>query len=182
MDARLRSARRRARDGYERRAVALARADRARGIEPVPLDEVVREFDSTLDPPTSDRHQAMTAKEKLRVRVEDLTEQEAEATLDFIASRGASFADWLDARPEDDEPLTPRTTRRSPRATPTSPPDERPPTSRSSTTWTTSRVSAGRRCASRAPPRRICVASIRQSARAFSPAWIVSSPRIARSM
>jgi len=49
----------------------------------------------------------MTAKEKLRARVEDLTEQEAEATLEFIASRGQSFSDWLDSRPEDDEPLTP---------------------------------------------------------------------------
>lgn len=48
----------------------------------------------------------MTAKEKLRARVEDLSEQEAEATLDFIASRGRSFADWLDTRPEDDEPLS----------------------------------------------------------------------------
>ncbi|MCW3020207.1 MAG: hypothetical protein JWN10_2515 [Solirubrobacterales bacterium] len=46
----------------------------------------------------------MTAKEKLRARVENLSEQEAEAALDFIASRG--FADWLDARPEDDEPLS----------------------------------------------------------------------------
>lgn len=49
----------------------------------------------------------MTAKEKLRDRVEDLTEQEAEATLEFIASRGQSFGDWLDSRPEDDEPLSP---------------------------------------------------------------------------
>ncbi|HTA06330.1 MAG TPA: hypothetical protein VK774_08205 [Solirubrobacteraceae bacterium] len=48
----------------------------------------------------------MTAKEKLRARVENLSEQEAEATLDFIASRGESFADWLDARPEDDAPLS----------------------------------------------------------------------------
>ncbi|HMH47792.1 MAG TPA: hypothetical protein VK538_08765 [Solirubrobacteraceae bacterium] len=48
----------------------------------------------------------MTAKEKLRARVEDLSEQEAEATLDFIASRGQSFGAWLDARPEDDEPLS----------------------------------------------------------------------------
>jgi hypothetical protein len=47
----------------------------------------------------------MTAKEKLRARVEDLSEQEAEATLDFIAARGQSFGDWLDARPEDDELL-----------------------------------------------------------------------------
>jgi hypothetical protein len=49
----------------------------------------------------------MTAKEKLRARVADLTEQEAEATLEFIASRGQSFSDWLDSRPEDDEPLSP---------------------------------------------------------------------------
>jgi hypothetical protein len=48
----------------------------------------------------------MTAKEKLRARVEDLSEQEAEATLDFIAARGQSFGDWLDARPKDDEPLS----------------------------------------------------------------------------
>lgn len=40
------------------------------------------------------------------MRVENLTEQEAEATLDFIASRGQSFADWLDSRLEDDETLT----------------------------------------------------------------------------
>jgi hypothetical protein len=50
----------------------------------------------------------MTSKEKLRARVEDLTEQEAEATLDFIAGRGQSFGDWLDSRPEDDESLTPK--------------------------------------------------------------------------
>ena len=48
----------------------------------------------------------MTAKEKLRARVEDLSEREAKATLDFIASHGQSFGDWLDARPEDDEPLS----------------------------------------------------------------------------
>jgi hypothetical protein len=49
----------------------------------------------------------MTAKERLRVRVEELTEREAEATLDFIASRGGDdFTRWLDSRPEDDEPLT----------------------------------------------------------------------------
>lgn len=48
----------------------------------------------------------MTAKEKLRARVDDLTEQEAEAALDFIASRGRSFGNWLDSRLEDDEPLT----------------------------------------------------------------------------
>jgi hypothetical protein len=43
---------------------------------------------------------------KLCARVEDLSEQEAEATLDFIASRGESFADWLDARPGDREQLS----------------------------------------------------------------------------
>ncbi len=48
----------------------------------------------------------MTAKEKLRARVEDLTEQDAEATLEFIASRGQSFGDWLESCPEDDEPLS----------------------------------------------------------------------------
>jgi hypothetical protein len=49
----------------------------------------------------------VTAKEKLRARVEDLSEREAEATLDFIAARGNdSFARWLASRPEDDEPLT----------------------------------------------------------------------------
>jgi hypothetical protein len=52
-------------------------------------------------------HLPMTAKEKLRERVEDLTEQEAEATLEFIAARGQSFGDWLESRPEDDEPLSP---------------------------------------------------------------------------
>jgi hypothetical protein len=41
----------------------------------------------------------MTAKERIRARVEDLTEQEAEATLDFIATRGESFEDWLDSCP-----------------------------------------------------------------------------------
>ncbi len=36
-----------------------------------------------------------------------MTEREAEATLDFIASRGGDdFTRWLDSRPEDDEPLT----------------------------------------------------------------------------
>jgi hypothetical protein len=91
----------------ERHAVSLAHADRAGGICPVPLDEVLREFDLTLDPPNGDYHGTMTAKEKLRVQIEELTEQDAEATLDFIASRGRDdFARWLDSRPEDDEPLT----------------------------------------------------------------------------
>lgn len=49
----------------------------------------------------------MTAKEKLRARVESLSEQEAKATLDFIGSCGGdSFARWLASRPEDDEPVT----------------------------------------------------------------------------
>jgi hypothetical protein len=48
----------------------------------------------------------MKAKEKLRARVENLSEQEAEATLDFIASHGQSFGDWLDARPDDDDALS----------------------------------------------------------------------------
>lgn len=37
----------------ERRAAALAHADRARGIEPVPLDEVLREFDAPRDSPNA---------------------------------------------------------------------------------------------------------------------------------
>jgi hypothetical protein len=49
----------------------------------------------------------MTAKEKLRAQVEDLTEQEAEATLEFIASRSQNFGDWLESSPEDDEALSP---------------------------------------------------------------------------
>jgi hypothetical protein len=49
----------------------------------------------------------MTAKETLRAGVEELTEQEAEATLDFTPLHGRDgFARWLDSRPEDDEPLT----------------------------------------------------------------------------
>jgi hypothetical protein len=48
----------------------------------------------------------MAAKEKLRAKVEEGTEQEAEAALDFIASRGQSFGDWLESRPEDDETLS----------------------------------------------------------------------------
>jgi hypothetical protein len=72
----------------------------------VPLDEVLHEFHSTLDPPNGDHHGAMAAKERLRVRVEEPTETEAEATLDFIARGRDDFARWLDSRPEDDEPLT----------------------------------------------------------------------------
>ncbi len=48
----------------------------------------------------------MTEKKKLRARVEGLSERKAEATLGIHASRGESFADWLDARPKDDEPLS----------------------------------------------------------------------------
>lgn len=61
----------------ERRAVAEAHADRARGIEPVPLDEVLAEFHSDSLAAPND------------------------------ASRGRDdFDRWLDSRPEDDEPLT----------------------------------------------------------------------------
>jgi hypothetical protein len=61
---------------------------------------VLREFRPTLDAPNGDCHET-------RVRVEELSEQEAEATPDFIASHGHDeFARWLDSRPEDDEPLT----------------------------------------------------------------------------
>lgn len=48
----------------------------------------------------------MTAKEKLRERVESLSEQEAEETLEFIAGRAESFERWLHSRPGDDEPLS----------------------------------------------------------------------------
>lgn len=62
---------------------------------------------AVLDTPNGHYHERMTAKEQLRVRVEELTEQEAAATLDFIASRGRDdFTRWLDSRPADDEPLT----------------------------------------------------------------------------
>jgi hypothetical protein len=48
----------------------------------------------------------MTAKEKLRQRIESLTEQEAEQTLRLLAMRAAPMiAAFMDA-PEDDEPLT----------------------------------------------------------------------------
>jgi hypothetical protein len=74
-----------------KQAARSLQAERARGLE----DRQARRY-----------HWRMTAKEKLRAQVEDLTEQEAEATLQFIASRGQSFGDWLDSRPEDDEPLS----------------------------------------------------------------------------
>ncbi len=123
---------------------------------------------------------SMTAKEKLRAQVEGLSEQEAEATLDFIASRGQNFADWLDARPEDDEQLSAE--------------DEAALAESDADITAGQTVSyeqvkqdlgsqAGRAaaCASRAVPRRICAALIRQSASVFSPASIDSSRRIARS-
>ncbi|HEV2973807.1 MAG TPA: hypothetical protein VGX69_02290 [Solirubrobacteraceae bacterium] len=50
----------------------------------------------------------MTAKEKLRVVVEELSESEAEGTLDYIASRRHDeLGALLDSAPVDDEPSTP---------------------------------------------------------------------------
>ena len=50
----------------------------------------------------------MTAKEKLRVVVEELSESEAEGALDYIASRRHDELDaLLDSAPLDDEPSTP---------------------------------------------------------------------------
>lgn len=53
----------------------------------------------------------MTAKEKLRATVEELTETEAAATLDNVASRRDSDRDslgeLLENAPTDDEPTTP---------------------------------------------------------------------------
>lgn len=59
--------------------------------------------------PTSTLQRAMTAKEKLRQAVEELTELEAEQTLAFIAQRrGAdSVLEFFNNAPEVDEPLTP---------------------------------------------------------------------------
>jgi hypothetical protein len=52
---------------------------------------------------------AMTAKEKLRQAVEELSELEAEQTLAFIASRREPdpVLAFFENAPEDDEPLTP---------------------------------------------------------------------------
>jgi hypothetical protein len=47
----------------------------------------------------------MTAKEKLRVVVEELSESEAESALGYIASR--RLGELLDSAPVDDEPSTP---------------------------------------------------------------------------
>jgi hypothetical protein len=50
----------------------------------------------------------MTAKEKLRVVVEELSESEAEGVLDYIASRRHDELDaLLDSAPVDEEPSTP---------------------------------------------------------------------------
>jgi hypothetical protein len=50
----------------------------------------------------------MTAKEKLRVVVEELSEREAEGALDYIAShRRGELEELLDSAPVDDEPSTP---------------------------------------------------------------------------
>jgi hypothetical protein len=50
----------------------------------------------------------MTAKEKLRVVVEELSESEAEGALDYIVSRRHDQLDaLLDSAPVDDEPSTP---------------------------------------------------------------------------
>jgi hypothetical protein len=53
----------------------------------------------------------MTAKEKLRATVEELTETEAEAALDYIASHRNgerdALGEILESAPTDDEPTTP---------------------------------------------------------------------------
>jgi hypothetical protein len=51
----------------------------------------------------------MTAKEKLRLAVEELTELEAEQALAFIVDRRVSdpMIEAFDNAPEDDEPFTP---------------------------------------------------------------------------
>jgi hypothetical protein len=50
----------------------------------------------------------MTAKEKLRVVVEELSETEAESALGYIASRRHDdLGELLDSAPVDDEPSTP---------------------------------------------------------------------------
>ena len=51
----------------------------------------------------------MTAKEKLRKAIEDLSELEAEQTLAFIADHHGRepVIEYFENAPEDDEPLTP---------------------------------------------------------------------------
>jgi len=53
----------------ERRAVALARADRARGIEPVPLDEVLREFNPRRAGSSSGRESSQRTRSSYRSAV-----------------------------------------------------------------------------------------------------------------
>jgi hypothetical protein len=76
----------------ERRAVALARADRARGIEPVPLDEVLREFDSTTSRSRADFARWLDSRPE---DDEPLTAEEhhalAESDADIAAGRTISF-------------------------------------------------------------------------------------------
>ena len=49
----------------------------------------------------------MTAKEKLRARVEEPSEAEAADTLDYLASRRDALAELLENAPLDHEPTTP---------------------------------------------------------------------------
>ena len=49
----------------------------------------------------------MTAKEQLRERVEQLTEEEAAATLRLLDQRTDALTRLLDDAPPDDEPATP---------------------------------------------------------------------------
>ena len=49
----------------------------------------------------------MTAKEKLRERVETLTEDEAAETLRLLDQRADQLTRFLENAPEDDEPVTP---------------------------------------------------------------------------
>jgi hypothetical protein len=54
--------------------------------------------------------QAMTAREKLRQAIEDLSEAEAQDALGFIVRRRGehdALAELLDNAPTDDEPITP---------------------------------------------------------------------------
>lgn len=52
----------------------------------------------------------MTAKEQLRLAVDELTEAEAADTLDFLARRrgGRGLGEFLDQAPVDDEPVSDR--------------------------------------------------------------------------
>jgi hypothetical protein len=84
-------AQRRLRDAFERGERATAGA--------APADDAGRRATVGL---------VMTAKEKLRVVVEELSESEAEGALDYIVSRRHDQLDaLLDSAPVDDEPSTP---------------------------------------------------------------------------